>query len=76
MTKILKSIGRYFTRTNLPLWIVCIITSCYGAALVYSATRTGGTGQFKTQVIAIAIGYAGAILISLFDYKSIAKLWP
>ncbi len=76
MTKVLKSIGRYFKRTNLPLWVVCIITSCYGAALVYSATRTGGTGQFKTQVMAIAIGYVGAIVISLFDYKSIAKLWP
>ena len=76
MTKVLKGIGGYFRRTNLPLWIVCIVTSCYGAALVYSSTRTGGLSQFKTQVIAIAIGYIGAVVISLVDYKSIARLWP
>lgn len=70
------AIGSYFRKTNSVLWLTCLLTSAYGSALVYSATRTSGFGQFQTQVTAILIGYVAAIIISLIDYRFIAKCWP
>lgn len=76
MSRFFQAIFRYIKTTDKLLWFFCILASCYGAALVFSATRTAGISQFRTQVIAIAIGYVAAIIITKFDYQTIAKCWP
>ena len=76
MRNTLSSIRTYFRDGNPLLWFTCLITSVYGAALVYSATRNTGFGQCKTQIIAICLGYFGAFIISLIDYRLISKCWP
>ena len=76
MKNIVANIRWYFKNTNKLLWITCLLTSAYGAALVYSATRANGVGQFHTQLIAIAIGYIGAVIISCIDFRFIGKCWP
>ena len=34
-----------------------------------------GSSYFRTQVFAIALGVAGAIVISLLDYGELANFW-
>lgn len=76
MNHVLYIIRNYFRQTSRLLWLTCIAASCLSAMLVYSATRSAGTRQFTVQVVAIIIGYIGAVLLSLIDYTKIAKLWP
>lgn len=76
MNRIGAAIRNYVRDTNKLLWLACLCSSVLSAMLVYSATRMAGTRTFKTQVIAIVIGYVGAVILSLFDYAKLAKLWP
>lgn len=76
LNRMLAAVRGYFRSTSLFLWMFCLCASCLSAMLVYSATRTNGMRTFITQVAAISIGYVGAVILSLFDYKTLAKLWP
>ena len=71
----MNAIIHYIKMTDKLLWLICICTSALGAALVYSATRTASISQFRTQVIAIAIGYLAAFVITKIDYQKICALW-
>lgn len=76
MSRVIDAVRAYFRETNKLLWLACLCASVLSAMLVYSATRMGGTRKFMVQVIAIAIGYVGAVILSLIDYAKLAKLWP
>lgn len=76
MTRIKNILLDYFRSTDKILWLLFFSVSAYGAMLVYSATRTAGTSNFITQVIAIGLGYLAAFFISSMDYHLIARLWP
>lgn len=76
MSKITGSIVRYIKRTDKFLWLIFLLISAYGAILVYSATRTSSTSSaFRTQIIAIILGYIAAFILTKIDYKKIASLW-
>lgn len=75
MRKILGGIAGYFSRTDKIFWLISLLTTAYGLILIYSVTRAGGN-FFKTQLMAVTIGYVAAIVVSLMDYEFIAKLWP
>lgn len=38
-------------------------------------TTSGGKSYFTTQLIAVIVGYLGAILFSLVDYRAISSYW-
>lgn len=82
MKKIGKSIAEFIKYTDKILLLLCVFASCYGALLVYSATRyTLKDGQLisgtsKTMIVAILIGFVLALFISAFDYDIIIKMWP
>lgn len=76
MNPVFRAVRGYFRDTNRLLWLSCILASCFSAMLVYSATRMSGLRSFTMQVIAICIGYVGAVVLSLIDYVKLAKLWP
>ncbi len=75
MNKVFHACINYIKTTDKLLWLICICTSAFGAALVYSATRTVSISQFRTQVIAIVIGYLAAFVITKLDYQKICSLW-
>ena len=77
MKKISRAIVQYIKETDKFLWLVFLLISTYGALLVYSATRTApSSSAFRTQIIAVFLGYIAAIVISKINYKKIAALWP
>ena len=74
MSKITNSISNYFRRADKILWIITIIISVYCLLLLASVSRTG-SNYFLTQLVAIILGYIGAVALTVVNYKSIAKAW-
>lgn len=76
-TKIGKVLLDYFRRADKFLWGLLLATSLYSLVLLYTVPSSNGQGHryFIVQFIAIIIGYAGAILLTVFDYRSIARFW-
>ena len=75
MRKVLHSMADYFSRTDKIFWLISLLTTAYGLILIYSVTRAGGN-FFRTQVMAVTLGYIAAVIVSLMNYEFIAKLWP
>lgn len=76
MLSLLKSkIKSYFERTDFIFWIISFFISVFSLLLLLSVSRTSNFGYFKTQLIAIIIGYLGAFLITKSDYRIIAKYY-
>ena len=75
MTKIWGFLRAYFEKTDKLFWALCISASVYGIILLASVSRAG-TNYVKTQIMAVALGYFAAIVISVMDYNFLAKLWP
>jgi rod shape determining protein RodA len=72
-----------FKETDWFLYLTCILTSAFGALMVYSATRNKAldAGTFLSReclimVIASTVGIAFCLVISFLDYDSIIRLWP
>lgn len=65
----------YFRRTDKTFWLLTITASIYGCILIASQQRGGEVNFLRTQIMAIVIGYIGAVIISLMDYNFIAKCW-
>lgn len=74
MAKFFASLGGYFKKTDKMFWLISLLISVYALLLIKSVTRAGGN-FFTTQLIAIAIGYVGAVIISNMDYVELANSW-
>lgn len=70
--------GDYRRYTYHWLVLLCVLTSGYGVALVYSANHFSGGGLrgWIIQPLAAAAGLMAALLISRIDYANLARLWP
>ena len=76
MQKIFKNISFYLRRTDGLLWFITILTSIYCLLLLKSVSRVPATDTaFSKQLFAIAVGYFGAVLVTLIDYRVIANYW-
>lgn len=74
------SISYFWKGTDKVLLFLCLITSAFGALMVYSATRhtVDGTGfprDALTMIVAIIIGVVIALVLSAFDFDAYCKLW-
>lgn len=76
-SKILKSIRNYFKFSDRVMLLFCVLTSIFGCFIIYKCTTYffGSTSYTYVQIGASALGLMVAILISLFDYRSLANLW-
>lgn len=68
--------------TDLLLYITCILTSAFGALMVYSATKNDASAAGLTisrncliMVLASALGIAACLFISFLDYNAVTGLW-
>lgn len=74
MLTLFRSIKKYILICDKLLWLTTILISVYSLLLLKSVSR-GGENFFTTQFIAILIGYLGAIILSIADYRVIANTW-
>lgn len=71
----LKSIFNYIKKADILLWVLLAAISAYSLLLLYSVDHSTGSGYFRTQIFAIALGVAGAIFLSLLDYVELSNFW-
>ena len=74
-------VKNFFKETDFSLLIPCMLLSAFGILMVHSATlRSVTDGTFSRDVtvmlIAVSAGIVFALIISLFDYEFIIRLWP
>lgn len=69
--------------TDFLLYIACILTSAFGALMVYSATMNAAAKSGLTlsrdcliMICASALGIILCAFISLVEYNAIISLWP
>ena len=73
MSKFCNKTKSYFRLTDSIFWSISVSTSIFSLLLLLSVSRTSNFGYFRTQLIAIIIGYIGALIITKSDYRIIAK---
>ena len=78
----MKYIISYVERTDKLLWLLCFALSSLSVLLIFGIIGTGyapylhiGNRNIAVQAISIVIGAVSAVIVSLFDYKDLAKLW-
>ena len=82
MKQIIAYIKTFIKETDIFLSLLCISASVYGVLMVYSATYSSvKEGAFisrdaKTMIMAVGVGIAAALIISLIDYEIFLRLWP
>ena len=74
MSKLIDYIKGYIKDCDKLLWSIMVIISIYSLLLLKSVSR-GGVNFFSTQLLAITLGYIGAIILSAADYRVIANYW-
>lgn len=77
MRDILDFFTGHIRRVDKVLPVICLIITAFGVFIAYSMYQTNyiPLKVVKTQIIAAALGVCASFVISLFDYKFIAKLW-
>ena len=82
MKKFFSVTKRFIQETDKPLLLLIIITSVFGALMVFSATRFRlEDGQVidrdaVVMIIAAVVGIIVTLVISAIDYEFVMKLWP
>ena len=77
-----NNLNKFIKGTDWVMMLLCLIASSFGALLVHSATLNTLTEDqvisrdTRTMILAIALGFIVAIIISLIDYELIIKIWP
>ncbi len=75
MNRMFSSVKEFFKRTDVILWLLTVGSIVYSLMLIASMQRSGSYNYMLTQVAAIVIGFAGAIVISIADYRYIIQKW-
>lgn len=75
MSRALRPFTEYIKKADKLYWLISLFIAVYGLILVKSVSRATDVDYFKTQLIAVIIGYVGAIFITLIDYRAIASYW-
>lgn len=73
MLKFWSKTKNYFQQTDVIFWTISLLISIFSLTLLLSVSRTSNFGYFRTQLIAIVLGYIGAFVITKSDYRIIAK---
>lgn len=77
MKAITRAVAQYFRRSDRFLLVLCLCASSLGILLVYGIYLSGYVRWrvVLVQALATGLGLAAAVIISLFDYRFLAKLW-
>ena len=72
---VLNSIADFVKRTDKPLWTIMLLISSYSLLLLKTIPIDKGRSYFIVQLAAIVLGYIGAVIFSLVDYREITTYW-
>ncbi len=72
---IFSSIFRYIKDMDKVLWMIIAFISTFSLILLNSVSRATLTDYYSTQLFAIVVGVAVAIIIPLFDYYKFSNYW-
>jgi rod shape determining protein RodA len=72
-----KPLIDYFKRTDKLYWLIMLSISAYSLLLLKTVPTPSGKTQsyFTIQLVAIILGYTGAIIFTLIDFREIANYW-
>ena len=79
MKKILPFLKEFVARADMVLFTLCLVSSVFGIVMIASATATskaGSAGYVLVQTIALLIGIALFVLLTVLDVDLIADKWP
>ena len=72
----------YIRRTDRTIWLLCLILSGFSLVLMVALLNSGFADVLRLsrrnviiQGLSVLLGIFSAVIISLFDYKTLAKLW-
>ncbi len=72
----LKSVRTYFKTAEKVYWLIALSISAYSLVLLKTIpTSGGGKSFFVTMLMAVLLGYFGAIIITMIDYHDISAFW-
>lgn len=75
MTKIIKGLTKFFTKSDVILWLLAVAASVYSLILINSMQRASDYSYMTPQILALALGYIAAVVITLIDYEAISRMW-
>ena len=82
MKKIFSFVGAYARRTDYMIWLPCFLLSALSLVLLIGILDSGHAHHLRisnrslfVQALSIFLGVCGAVVLSLFDYKDLARLW-
>lgn len=67
--------SNFFKKTDIILWLLTLVAVVYSLLLISSMQRSGQYNFFRTQFIAVIIGFIASVIITLADYRYIIKKW-
>lgn len=74
--RVLKSITNYLKRADKFYWLVMLAISAYSLLLIRTVpVDTSGKSYFATMLLAMTLGYIGAVVFTLIDYREMANFW-
>ncbi len=77
--KVLPFLKEFISRADMLLFTLCLVSSVFGIVMIGSATATskaGSTGYVMVQTVALLIGIALFVLLTVLDIDLIADKWP
>ncbi len=75
ITRALKGFWNYIRRADILLWLLLAGIAVYSLLLLKSVSRATTENYFRTQVLAVALGIVGAVVLSLIDYGEMCNYW-
>ena len=75
MTGFIKGLKKFFTKSDLILWLLAISASVFSLILISSMQRAYEYNFLAPQILALIIGYIAAITMTFIDYERITRLW-
>lgn len=80
MKKVFSAIWDYIKRLDKLLLAICLALSCFGIFMLYTLNLNEispyvSDRQWKTQLLATAIGVVIALVLAAVNYRSLVKLW-
>lgn len=71
-----KGFVGYCKRSDKLLWLIMLTISAFSLVLLYTVPANAmARNYFNVQLLAIIAGYIGAIILTLIDYRTIARYW-
>lgn len=77
MKTVLNFLGGYFRKVDKLLLLICAAITAFDIVIVFTLYQNGFIkySDVQTQIIAAVIGFFGAIVIGMIDYRLMAKFW-